>query len=159
MNRDIAEGLRSCMNCRFPEDWERTEDGLHYVISKTCRACLMGTLEKDLPYPFKGWMPIYRPGVYIWRKEARGDLCPMDGRPIHYGKSMMKETCHGCYYQGKMSYVSDDILTVRCHYTLERNCSNCARTELKPISQECKKCIGHHYWKDSKPTMALEITP
>jgi len=168
MSEDISEGLRNCANCAISEDWARTEDTLHYVITKTCRACLLGTLHKIVPpatstrlfptlYPFKGWLPQYRAGVYRWMKEANGDLCPKDGTPVRLLRH--GDTCKGCYYTGKMSYVSgDDILTTRCHYVLARNCSNCKHVVLRPISKKCDGCLGHHHWADPKPPEPLEMT-
>ncbi len=144
---DIPEGLRNCSNCAVSEDWERTDDNLHYVITKTCRACLLGTLHKDLPYPFMGWLPQYRDGVFIWVKQVNGDLCPMNGDPVRI--LVHGDTCDGCDYAGKMSYVSgDDMLTSRCHYVLTRNCANCKYGGMRPLkTKKCDGCIGHHYWE------------
>lgn len=155
---DIPEGLRNCANCAISEDWERAADTLHYVITKTCRACLLGTLHKSLPYPFKGWLPQYKAGIYRWMKQASGDVCPKDGTPVRLLRH--GDTCKGCYYGGKMSYVSgDSMLTTRCHYVLARNCSNCKHIELRPISKKCDGCIGQHNWTDPKPPLSLEMTP
>lgn len=160
MIEDIPEGLRNCANCAISEDWERTEDTLHYVITKTCRSCLLGTLHKALPYPLKGWMPQYKAGVYRWIKEANEDVCPKDGTPVRLVRGTMRDTCKGCYYAGKFSYVSgDEKLTTRCHYVLARDCSNCKHVELKPIAKICDGCIGHHKWTDPKPIQLLEMTP
>jgi hypothetical protein len=118
----------------------------------------MGTLSKSVPFPLKGWLPQYKAGIYVWLKQADGAVCPKDGTPIRYGRHT--ETCDGCNYTGKMSYVSgDDMLTIRCHYVLARNCSNCKELELMPISSVCSKCIGHHFWKDPRPPPPIEMTP
>ncbi len=137
MSADIPEGLRDCSNCMISEEWELTVDRLHYVICKSCRACLLGKPQKGLPYPFKGWMPKYKAGTYRWLKQANDDICPKNGEPV---RQFLRggNTCDGCDYHGKMSYISgDDMITVRCHYVLDRDCSNCKKRELTPISKVC----------------------